>query len=236
MSYLVFDIESAALPIESYDKAQQEYLLRGCEEQEERERQLANMSLNGLTAQVVCIGMLYAETLDSEPKGVVYSNVGSDEEEETELPDGSLWRRMDERGVMERWWELLGRRQMHLVSFNGRGFDCPFLMLRSARLGVRPSRNLMAGTKFNYGAHTDLIDELSYFGFPSRNIAPLKRFNLDFYCKAFGIESPKEEGITGDMVPELFGRGEHAIIAEYCMRDIYSTWNLFRHWKRYLDI
>ena len=226
MSYLVFDIESAALPFDAFDQAQQEYLMRGFETDEERERQLSNMSLNGLTAQVVCIGMLYAESLDAEPKGIVYSNVPSDHGEST-LPDGSLWRRMSEVQVLERWWELFRRKQIHLVSFNGRGFDCPFLMLRSAVLGVQPSRNLMAGTKFNYHSHTDLIDELSYFGPPSKHISPMKRFNLDFYCKAFGVTSPKEEGITGDMVPRMFREGEHATIAEYCMRDIYSTWNLF---------
>lgn len=235
MAYLVFDIESAALPFDSLDEARREYLLRGFETEEEQERQIACMSLNGLTAQVVCIGMVYAESLDSEPKGVVYSTVEADPGDGN-LDDGSLWRRMSERELLERWWELLRKGGLHLVTFNGRGFDCPFLMLRSAALGVHPSRNLMAGTKFNYGAHTDLADELSYFGFPSRNIAPLKRFNLDFYCKAFGITSPKEEGVTGDMVPRLFAEGEHKTIAEYCLRDIYSTWGLFKRWKEYLDV
>lgn len=235
MPYLIFDIESAALPLESFDKARQEYLLRGFETDEEKERQIACMSLNGLTARVACIGMVYAESLDAEPKGVVYSNVESDPGDGT-LADGSLWRRMPERELLERWWELLRKGGLHLVTFNGRGFDCPFLMLRSAALEVRPTRNLMAGTKFNYGAHTDLLDELSYFGFPSRNIGPLKRFNLDFYCKAFGITSPKEEGISGDMVPRLFAEGAHETIAEYCLRDIYSTWKLFKHWKEYMDV
>ena len=235
MPYLIFDIESAALPFESFDDARQEYLLRGFETEEEREQQIANMSLNGLTAQVVCIGMIYAESLESDVKRIVYSNVESDPGDGT-LPDGSLWRRMTERELLERWWELFRKSGLHLVSFNGRGFDCPFLMLRSAMLGVRPTRNLMAGTKFNYGAHTDLLDELSYFGFPSKTIAPMKRFNLDFYCKAFGITSPKEEGITGDMVPKLFAEGRHEIIAEYCMRDIDSTWRLLKHWKQYLDV
>lgn len=235
MSYLVFDIESAGLPFDSFDSAQQEYLLRSCETEEEKERQIANLSLNGLTAQVVCIGMLYIESLDAEPKRYVYSNVESNPGE-GELPDGSLWRRMTEVELLERWWEVLRRGNTHLVSFNGRGFDCPFLMLRSAALGVRPSRNLMAGTKFNYGAHTDLIDQLSYFGPPSKTVSPMKRFNLDFYCKAFGITSPKEEGVTGDMVPRLFAEGQHEIIAEYCMRDIDSTWRLFKFWKEYLDV
>ncbi len=236
MSFLVFDIETAALPFESFDDAQQEYLMRGCETQEEREKQLRNMSLNALTAQVVCIGMVYIKSLQAEPKGFVYSNVpGEESGGEEELPDGSTWRRMTENELFKRWWEVLEKKPAHLISFNGRGFDCPFLMLRSTALGIRPSRNLMGGTRYRYDLHTDLQDELAFFSFSSRN-SPLKRFNLDFYCKVFGITSPKEEGITGDMVPKLFAEGEHKTIAEYCLRDVYSTWKLFRHWKEYLDV
>src|SRR5690606_6518340 len=147
---------------------------------------------------------------------------GGERGEET-LPDGSLWRQMSEEEVLAKWWELLDRRGVELVSFNGRGFDAPFLMLRSAALGIRPSINLMSGTKFRYDRHTDLQDELAFFSY-SKGISPLKRFNLDFYCKAFGITSPKEEGVTGDQVPRLFREGEHRIIAEYCVRDVFSTW------------
>lgn len=234
MSFLVFDIETAALPLENFDEARQEYLMRGAETEEDRRRQAANMSLNGLTARVVCIGMVYAESYDAEPKGFVLSNVPEGPGEDI-LPDGSVWRYMSETEMLEQWWEVLERRPSHLVSFNGRGFDCPFLMLRSAALKVKPSRNLMGGTRYRYDLHTDLQDELAFFGF-SAGISPLKRFNLDFYCKAFGITSPKEEGVTGDMVPEMFNNGEHRKIAEYCVRDVFSTWKLFRHWKEYLDI
>ena len=236
MSFLVFDIETAALPLESFDEARQEYLMRGTETEEDREKQRRNMSLNGLTAQVVSIGMVYVESLQAEPKGFVYSNVpGEESGGEEVLPDGSIWRYMSEHELFERWWEVLEKKPAHLISFNGRGFDCPFLMLRSAALGIKPSRNLMRGTRYRYDLHTDLQDELAFFGF-SPGISPLKRFNLDFYCKAFGVTSPKEGGVTGDMVPEMFYRGEHRTIAEYCVRDVFSTWKLFLHWKKYLDV
>lgn len=236
MPYLVFDIETAALPFDDYDPARQEYLLRGCTTPEEIERQKSMLSLNGLTAQVVCIGMVYIESLDAEPKGYVYSTVpGAEDSEEKTLSDGSLWRRMEETSLLERWWEIVGRRPVHLISFNGRGFDCPFLMLRSAMLGIRPTRNLMDGTRYRYDRHTDLQDELAFYNYSS-GIGPMKRFNMDFYCKTFGITSPKEAGVTGDQVPALFAAGEHETIAAYCLRDVFSTWQLYRHWKNYLDV
>ena len=40
------------------------------------------------------------------------------------------------------------------------GFDCPFLMMRSAILGVKPTRNLMPNRY--YMTHIDLLDQLTF--------------------------------------------------------------------------
>ena len=237
MSYLVFDIETAALPFESFEQSQQEYLLRGCSTDEEKQREIDLLSLNPLTSQVVAIGMLHVRSHDSEPVGCIYTT-GQSTTTEERLPDGSKWCEMSEEDLLKKWWEVLahGRQNnggYHLVSFNGRGFDAPFLMLRSAMLRVKPSRNMMDGTKFNYRLHTDLQDELAFKGFGKSG--PNRRFNFDFYCKAFGIPSPKGEGITGADVPEFFRAGRTREIAEYCMRDVHATWELFRIWREFLS-
>jgi hypothetical protein len=69
MARLVFDIETSALPLESFDESQQEYLFRELErlpEESERETRRAEIhrmfNLWPFTAQVVCIGMLNAES------------------------------------------------------------------------------------------------------------------------------------------------------------------------------
>ena len=69
MATLVFDIETSALPLEHFDEAQQEYLFREAEKIEEeagREQKRADIrqqfNLWPLTAQVVCIAMLNADT------------------------------------------------------------------------------------------------------------------------------------------------------------------------------
>jgi len=69
MARLVFDIETSALPLESFDPAQQEYLFREAERITEagpREARRAEIqrqfNLWPLTAQVVCIAMLNADT------------------------------------------------------------------------------------------------------------------------------------------------------------------------------
>lgn len=239
MSYLVFDIETAALQFEDLDESQQEYLMRGAKSDDEREERKRQMSLNPLTARVVALGMVSASSIDAEPKGCVYSNTGAvegSEEEDGVLADGSIWRSLPERELLRKWWDVLAKGRtkggFQLISFNGRGFDCPFLMLRSAALRVKPSRNLMDGTRWKYDRHIDLQEELCFRNFGSNGA--VRRFNFDFYCKAFGIPSPKGEGITGYDVPDFWVQGRHREIAEYCLRDVWATWELFKFWREYL--
>jgi len=240
MIYLVFDIETAALPFEQFDRSQQEYLLRDATNDDEREQRKRLMSLNPLTAQIVALGMVTSGELEGEGRGMVFSSYGAEENgEPTEdyLSDGSRWCMMSERELLKRWWDVLARGNASggysLISFNGRGFDCPFLMLRSAALRIKPRRNLMDGTRWKYDRHIDLQEELAFKN-NDRNGA-MRRFNFDFYCKSFGIKSPKGEGITGSDVPEFYRQGRHREIAEYCLRDVRATWELFKFWKEYLS-
>jgi predicted PolB exonuclease-like 3'-5' exonuclease len=80
--------------------------------------------------------------------------------------------------------------------------------------------------------HTDLIDELCFYS-PS-SYGATKRFNFDFYTRAFGIPSPKGEGIDGSKVSEFFAAGRIAEISEYCLRDVTATWELYKKWIEYL--
>ena len=107
------------------------------------------------------------------------------------------------------------------MTFNGRNFDAPFLMLRSAIYKIRPPYNLMAGTKFSYPSHIDLIDELSYYSMSSYGAT--RRFNFDFYSQSFGITSPKAQGVDGSKVPDFFASGKIEEISDYCMRDVRAT-------------
>jgi predicted PolB exonuclease-like 3'-5' exonuclease len=99
-------------------------------------------------------------------------------------------------------------------------------MLRSAIRGVKPSRNLMP---YRYAAneHCDLLEQLTFYG-------ASRKFNLDFYCKSFGIKSPKEEGISGMDVGNLFAEGRYREIATYCLGDVRATAELFHRWHSLL--
>jgi hypothetical protein len=74
---------------------------------------------------------------------------------------------------------------------------------------------------------------LTFYGVSGREGAA-RRFNLDFYCKAFGLESPKSHGVTGMDVNHLVKTGRYRDIAEYCLRDVQATVLLFQIWKERL--
>ncbi len=238
-AYLIFDLETVGKPLESFDQVQQEYLLRGTETDEDRAKKINEFGLSPMTGFISCIGMqMMTRTEDTwSAKRVAYSLDPSmqdaDGYSQETLPSGASWYRSSEAVMLENFWKLLAHhRGITLISFNGRNFDAPWLMLRSAVLGIRPSRNLMDGTKFNYSGHIDLLDRLTFF--QGAGSGATRKFNFDFYAKSFGVTSPKAEGVDGSMVGELYEAGRHSDIAEYCLRDVASTWDLFEAWERVL--
>jgi DNA polymerase elongation subunit (family B) len=227
MAKVVFDIESAGFPFESFDEAQQEYLMKFAEQEETEERQqrkreelIQGLNFTPLTAQVVTIALLNVES----NRGRVYYQ--AEEHERWSSEDGQVeFESGSEREILERFWETI-KPYDQFITFNGRGFDCPFLIIRSAIYGVKPTRNLMP-RRYSAKPHCDLLDQLTFYG-------AVRKFTLDFYCKAFGIESPKSGGITGSDVQDLFSQGKYREIARYCLGDVVATAELYRRWQAHL--
>ena len=90
------------------------------------------------------------------------------------------------------------------------------------------------GYRFQVEPHCDLAEQLTFYSVSGRDGAA-RRFNLDFYCKAFGIESPKSHGVSGRDVNAMMGEGRFREIAEYCLRDVEATLQLYKIWKERLS-
>jgi len=221
MNRVVFDIETLAYPLEAFDEARQEYLMKFARTEEERLDALLKLNLTPFTAQIIAIGMLNPDS----NQGKVYYQVPADSGSKAEptLVDDGLVELVpvDEAGLLQEFWKTIVH-YGQFITFNGRTFDCPFIMLRSALLGIKPTRNLLP-YRYSANEHCDLLEQLSYYG-------AFRKFNLDFYCKAFGIKSPKSEGITGLDMGMLFAEGRYSDIAKYCLGDIKATSELFRRW------
>lgn len=233
MKRLIFDIETVGEDFDSLDPTTQKNLTKWLEREalEESAYQTKlddikeGLSFSPLTGEIVVIGVLDPE----KDQGMVYFQApGETVKDFTE--DGMSYKQRSEKEMLEQFWHGAAQYD-EFVTFNGRGFDVPYLMVRSAIHGIKPTRNLMEG-RYLYqqrgSTHIDLQDLLTFYG------AVRRKGSLHLWCRAFGIESPKSEGMSGDEVGRFFKEGKHLDIARYNAGDLRATKELFEYWDKYL--
>lgn len=161
---------------------------------------------------------------------VVSLAVGDGEAEDPEVtvfvvpPDGAVlgpmpsWvRPVSEADLLRAFWALAGDASC-VVSYNGRGFDVPFLLGRSLIRDV-PVRTDLMSHRFSLRPHLDLYDILG-----GRGRGPS---SLDVICWSLGLTSPKED-MDGSMVAVEYGKGELERIAEYNAGDVKATTRVYQ--------
>lgn len=231
---LVFDIETIGEDFDTLDETTQEVLTRWIKKESESEDEYAKaladlkggLGFSPLTGQIVAIGVYDVE----KNKGAVYFQAPDGSAEDSE--DGDIkFRVLGEKEMLAQFWNLVEKYD-EFISFNGRGFDVPFLMVRSAINGIRPTKNLMANRYLSSqprnAKHIDLLDQLTFYGSVRR------KGNLHLWSRAFGIKSPKEEGITGDDVGALFKEKRFFDIAKYNVGDLRATKALYEYWEKFI--
>lgn len=123
----------------------------------------------------------------------------------------------------ERLEEVLANRAC--VTFNGRAFDLPVLMLaaQSTRNFQLPALTRAATEpRFVAAKHYDLADKYSSFG-------SARGCSLAMLCDALGIAN--KVTAHGDEVGQLYDEGKVDIIVEYCEGDVVSTALLFAYYR-----
>lgn len=234
MSKLILDIETIGEDFDSLDQTTQETLTRWMKREsrsgEEYAAALADLK-NGLgfsplTGEIVALGMLDVET----EKGAVYFQAPGSALEEIE-EGGIKLKAMSEKDILENFWRV-AKKYTEFIDFNGKSFDIPFILTRSAVHKIKPSKNIMSnrylGSQKANAKHIDLLDELTYYG------AVRRKGGLHLWCRAFGIKSPKAEGVTGDDIGRLFKEKKYLDIARYNIGDLLATRSLFDYWDKYL--
>lgn len=234
MSKLVFDIETIGEDFDSLDKDTQEVLTRWIKKESASDsdyrvalEDLKNgMGFSPLTGEIVALGVLDVE----KNKGGVYFQAPGKEIKSTE-ENGIKFEAMSEKEILEKFWSI-AEKYTEFIDFNGKGFDVPFILIRSAIHKIKPTKNLMSnrylGSQKFDAKHVDLMDELTFYG------AVRRKGGLHLWSRAFGIKSPKVEGVTGDDVGALFKEGKFLDIAKYNVRDLYATKELYEYWDKYI--
>ncbi|MBK7378317.1 MAG: ribonuclease H-like domain-containing protein [Ignavibacteriales bacterium] len=228
MRKIVFDIETCSLPFQSLTESQREYLLHFAEKEKDEviKAEMINeavrfTSLYPFTAKVISIGIYDIE----KDKSFVYYESKVEEEWFSE-DDQIHFKGVSEESMIKSFWRIAEFADQ-VITFNGRNFDVPFLMLRSALLHIKPSKNFLKN-RFDISRHIDLLEQFTFFGVT-------RKFNLDFYCQSFGIDSPKSKDITGMEVKSLYEAGRIKEIAIYCSKDVSATFQLYKIWNEYLN-
>ena len=83
------------------------------------------------------------------------------------------------------------------------------------------------GYRYDYKEHCDLLEQMTFYG-------AVRKYNLDFYAKSYGIKSSKDGGIDGSMVGDFYKKGKYLDIARYCVRDLVTTKELYDIWDKYV--
>jgi len=101
-------------------------------------------------------------------------------------------------------------------------FDAPFLRARLWANRIRLPRWLPGAMARH---PRELIDTMIAF------CGPRDRISLDRLCKALRVPSPKDAGVTGADVLDLWLSGKHEELARYCARDVQAArecWQIMR--------
>jgi DNA polymerase III epsilon subunit-like protein len=217
MKKLVIDIETVGTPWEEHDPYVREYLMKGLTEEGAEEARRAG-GLSPFRGKIVAIGVI---RLDDGRSCALYEVPGQTDLR-TEKNGSRTWISGTEKQILEKFWAFFDS-DSRFISFNGRQFDGPFLMIRSAVNGVVPKRDLV-GYRYGFHPNCDLREALNFFG--TTNSRQFK-FNLDLACKAFGVQTSKGEGLDGRSVETWYRAGRHREIADYCLEDVRATAELY---------
>lgn len=222
MSNIVFDIETSGFEFDTLSDSFQEYILKFATTKEEEKTEKEKLGLWSLTGEIVTIALIFEDSKE----GYVFfqtpeENIEPFEKENIKYVPGS------EKNILKNFWNII-KNCDKFITFNGRRFDCPFILIRSAINKIKAKRDLMPH-RYSVSNHIDLLDQLTFYG------AVRKKFPLDLWCRAFGIDSPKQE-CSGENVHALFKQKEFLDIANYCISDVKATLKLYRYWNKYINI
>ncbi len=137
----------------------------------------------------------------------------------------------NEHEMIANFLQFIDKHNPKLVSFNGRNFDMPMLMIRAMKYNLSchayfEKENKMLNKskwdnyryRFSDRFHVDLMDHIAEFG-------AVRGLNLNTLCLMMGI--PGKFDISGNQVHILYHDKKIEEIKEYCESDVLNTYWLY---------
>ncbi len=137
----------------------------------------------------------------------------------------------NEATMIRNFLNFIEKHNPKLVSFNGRNFDMPMLLIRAMKYNLTCSayfetdnralnKSKWDNYRYRYSDrfHVDLMDHISEFG-------ATRGLNLNLLCAMMGI--PGKFDVSGDEVHRLYYENKLEEIQEYCESDVLNTYWLY---------
>src|SRR5438876_3562857 len=174
MKKLVIDIETDGIPWEEHDPYVREYLIKGQTEDGAEETKRAG-GLSPFRGQIVAIGVM---NIDDGRSCALYEVPGQTDVR-VEKAGMRTYISGTEKQILEKFWDWFDV-DARFISFNGRQFDGPFLMIRSAVHGVSLKRELV-GYRYQMHQNCDLHDAVNIYG---KTNSGQSNFKLHVSCRS----------------------------------------------------
>ena len=138
----------------------------------------------------------------------------------------------NEEAILKDFLNFIDKKSPKLVSFNGRGFDLPMLMVRAMKYNITCKgyfSKIDSGKtnfknyryRFDETYHLDLMDSISDFG-------AVRGLNLNTLASMMNI--PGKFDVSGDEVHTLYFNDKLDEINQYCESDVLNTyWILLKY-------
>jgi DNA polymerase elongation subunit (family B) len=138
---------------------------------------------------------------------------------------GTIGEGKDEGGMLADFAEFMAKWEPTIVTWTGRGFDLPVLMLRSLRYGVSAPwyyRKRDYRYRYSTDGHLDLCDELADHG-------ATRMTSLHGAARLIGL--PGKDGVDGSQVEAMYRTGQIEALRGYCLSDVAQTAFLFLRYR-----
>jgi len=220
---VVFDIETLAYPLASFDAQQQEYLLRFARTEEERNDALLKMNLSPFTARGHC--RCDAQPRHSSGAGLLRHPGG----QRTAIDDGLVeLLPCAEEELLTRFWDAVS----HYPRINHIQRPCfrrplPYAPLRDARSAVNAQpRAAQVSARPNI---VNLLEQLTFY-------VRTRKVHSRLLLQGITVSGARRRGDHRLDLGTLVGEGRYREVAGIiCLGDVRATAELFLLWEAFLS-
>ena len=132
----------------------------------------------------------------------------------------------DESALLETFWNGALKFQK-IITFNGLGFDIPFIYKRSLLNRVKPTI-WISQVRYYVKNHLDIYAVMNNWNTWGA------RGGLDLYSNLL-LNKPGKDGICGADVQKYWDEGKYEEVCDYCIRDCRILWEIYEQMRGYYE-